>query len=150
LLLSSVGEVDVERVCLGIVGAVVGRGVDVGLGVETGVEVGSTLGHGVIVGIGVGDGVGLGVGVGEGVAFGVNVGSGVGVGEGVAGAGSFSVCVAGLGDFVGSSVEAVSSANFGSSQLPTFSPFAKVAWSLVVPCIRTTGPSNFPRTILPV
>ena len=139
---------DVEGVRLGIVGAVVGRGVEVGLGVGTGVEVSSTLGPGVIVGIGVGDGVGLGVGEGEGVAFGVNVGSGVEVGEGVAG--SFSVCVAGLGDFVGSGVEAVSSANFGSSQSPTFSPFAKVAWSLVVPCMRTTGPSNFPRTILPV
>jgi hypothetical protein len=141
---------DVEGVGLGVVRTVVGRGVDVGLGVEIGVEVGSTLGHGVIAGVGVGDGVGVGLGVGEGegVAFGVNVGSGLGVGEGVAG--SFLVCVAGLGDFVGSGVEAVSSANLGSSQSPTFSPFAKVAWSLVVPCIRTTGPSNFPRTILPV
>jgi hypothetical protein len=148
LALSSAGEVDVEGSGLGLVGTIVDRGVDVGLGVEMGVEVGSTLGHGVITGIGVGDRVGLGAGVGEGVAFGVNVGSGVGVEKGVAG--SFSVCVAGLGDFVGSGVEAVSSANFGSSQAPTFSPFAKVAWSLVVPCIRRTGPSNFPRTILPV
>ncbi|MBV9618274.1 MAG: hypothetical protein JO201_03600 [Verrucomicrobia bacterium] len=120
---SSVGEVDREGVGVGLVGTIVGRAVNVGLAVEMGVNVGSTLGHGVVAGIGIGDGVGLGVG--EGVAFGVNVGSGVGVGEDIAR--FFSVCIAGFEDLVGSGGEAVSSANFGSSQSPTFSPFAKLA-----------------------
>jgi hypothetical protein len=45
---------------------------------------------------------------------------------------------------VGSAIEP------GSDQPPAFSPLAKFACNLVLPCSLITGPSNFPRTILPV
>jgi hypothetical protein len=104
------------------------------------------------VGSGVGFGGGLGVRAGVGVGEGVGVGFGIDVGNAVGDddIGSCSVCVSGLEDFVGAGVEVGLSVDPGSSQLLALSPPANVACSLVFPCTRTTGPSNFPRTILPL
>jgi hypothetical protein len=114
--------------------------VELGRGVVVAAEVGSRVAFG--VGLGVRAGVGVCVGEGVGVAFGVDVGD-----DDIR---SCSVCVSGLEDSVGAGVGAGLSVDPGSSQLLTFSPLAKVACSLVFPCTRTTGPSNFPRTILPL
>jgi hypothetical protein len=120
--------------------------VELGRGVVVAAKVGSGVAFG--VGLGVRAGVGVCVGEGVGVAFGVDVGNGVSVGDDDIR--SCSVCVSGLEDSVGAGVGAGLSVDPGSSQLLTFSPLAKVACSLVFPCTRTTGPSNFPRTILPL
>ena len=103
-------------------------------------------GTGVGVAVGVGDGVGLGVAVacGVGVGVGNEVGDSDGFGKSTAGA-SVAVlvgCALGVDEGV--------PAGPGATQLLTFSPFAKLACNRVCPCSRMTGPSNFPRTILPL
>jgi hypothetical protein len=110
-------------------------------------------------GVGVAIGVDVAVGVGVGVNARINVDKGVGNGEGVSN-----------GDGDGDSADAVSEVSFGvvtgsslvagvrlglvvsrgSNQLLTLFPLTKAACNVVFPCIRMTGPSNFPRTILPV
>jgi hypothetical protein len=122
----------------------VGVGVNVGRGV--GVEVGLTIG----VGVGVGENLGVAVGV----CFSVGNGVGERVGKAVDG-GNSSIGVSAdsiSGD--GRSGSLAAGVGFGvdpgSNQLLTLLPLTNVACSLVFPWSRMTGPSNFPRTILPV
>ena len=123
---------------------------------------GAGVGVGVAVGLGVGIHRGVGIGVGNTDMIGVGVGVGVGFGDfdtaadavGTAdggdsttgfalGAGVLLDCS--LGDADGERLAVP-----GSDQSLTFSPFANVACNRVLPCSLITGPSNFPRTILPV
>jgi hypothetical protein len=145
--------------CIDVVGTVdVGRGVIVAVGVGPGVAVGVDRGVGVGLGVSVGDGVALGVdgGVGDGVTLDGGVGRGVGIGVGDGERNSVNGVSAGSASigFVGSSfapgVALTANVDPGSSQLLTLSPLTKVACNFVFPCIRMTGPSNFPRTIFPV
>jgi len=141
------------------VGVAVGVGAGVAMGVDVAVGVGVDVAVGVGVDVAVGVGVDVAVGVGVGVNAGINVDKGVGSSEGVSngdGDGdsadaalevSFGV-VTGSPFFAGLGLGIVVSP--GSTQLLTLFPLTKVACNVVFPCIRMTGPSNFPRTILPV
>lgn len=124
------------------------RGVGVGVGdISRGVGVGLGIGLNVALGVGVGLGVVLGgVGLGRSVAVGVGDGirAGLGVADSVGSSSASSACLLGTG------VSTVALLDPGSDQPLTFSPLAKFACNRVFPCCLTTGPSNFPRTILPV
>ena len=132
------------------------------MGVDVDVCVGVRAGVGVAVGVAVAGGVGIGVGiaveVGRGVETRIGERDGIGVGKICSAVGSSTVGVpAGFGDSgfavgigVGVDVDAPSSTEPGSDQAPTFSPLVNVVCNRVVPCSLMTGPSNFPRTILPV
>jgi hypothetical protein len=142
----------------------VGRGVivAVGLGVCVGVGCGVCIGVGVGVCIGVEVGAGIGVEVGRGGdvgnlgndGVGIGVGSDQMVGDGkacsTAGSGGVSVRAGFAGCSLGVAVGLGATRDPGSNHGPAFSPFAKMACNVVLPCSRITGPSNFPCAILPV
>ena len=145
-------------------GVAVGRGVIValGLGVPVGVGLGVCKGVGVDVDFGVGVGAGVGVDVGRGVALGKRGNDGVGIGVGsdqivddgkacsTAGSRGFSVGPGRAGCSVGFGLGLAAARDPGSNHGPACSPFAKTARNVVLPCSRSTGPSNFPRAIFPV
>jgi len=100
---------------------------------------------------GVGIGVDVRTGVGVEVDFGVAVAVGAGVdvdprGGGAVGSGVGVTIAIDDGDSRGTGVVV----DPGSDQSPTLSPLANVACNRVWPCSLITGPSNFPRAILPV
>jgi hypothetical protein len=101
------------------------------------------------VGVGDGDGCGGGDSVNGVSAF---SGSSFGVGAGDSLEGVFGFSGSSSGETVGLAVAvAVADAiDPGSDHPPTLSPLSKFACSLVFCCSLITGPSNFPRTILPV
>ena len=119
-----VGDEDRRRDCVGDDG-----GVDVGVGDDDGVAVGE------------GDGVGNSVG---------GTGDGDGDGDGRSTTGSSVGCISAVSVDCFCGVEARVRVDPGSDQSPTLSPLTKVACNRVWPCSLITGPSNFPRTILPV
>ena len=146
------------------VGVAIGDGFSVGVGVGVAVDFGDgvRLGDATGIGVGVGDGVSLGVGVGVAIGdgFGVGVGDGVGFGDGdgvrVGDGEGRSICGVSIGSVsVGSADCSLAfgvgvRAAPGSDQSPAFSPLTNVVCNRVWPCSLTTGPSNFPWTILPV
>lgn len=116
------------------------------MGVTVGVCIGIANGVGEDVGLGVGVRVGINVGKGVGITGGVSNGDGESdSADGVSGV-SFAVAIGSLavGVGLGTAVDP------GSNQSLTLFPLTNVACNLVFPWIRMTGPSNFPRTILPV
>ena len=136
------------------IGGAVGIATIVSVGVR--VAAGVDLGIGVDVGIGVNFGVGSGVDLGVAVALGVDLGEAVGVATGDADSAGSSDPTDSLSAAAGDSsfaaaggVVTARAIRPGSDQPLACSPFANVACNRVCPCSLITGPSNFPRTILP-
>src|SRR5437868_14089083 len=101
----------------------------------------------------VGDDDGVAVGEGDGVGNsggGTGDGVGDGDGDGRSTTGSSVGCISAVSADCFSGVEARVRVDPGSDESPTLSPWTKVACNRVWPCSLITGPSNFPRTILPV